>query len=107
MNKANRMERAKSVGASASNDDHLTPDAAWRHRGNLSAVSSDAEHGDHSDLDSERTNEITRISAELRSKVDAMARSINHDRGAGAADHRALVNILFTKLTSNYYIVFY
>ena len=64
----------------------------------VSSVSSDGDFGDRdgSDLESERTDEITRISAELRSKVDAMAKSINTDRGIGAAD-RSLVGIFYSE----------
>ena len=95
-NKASRMERAKSVGACASHEDDVISDR-WRRNGRhdtMSSMSSDGDFGDKdgSDLESERTDEITRISAELRSKVDAMAKNINTDRGIGAAD-RSLVGV--------------
>ena len=92
------MERAKSVGACASNDHDDVMNDRWHRHGRhdtVSSLSSDGDLGDRdgSDLESERTDEITRISAELRSKVDAMAKSINADRGIGAAD-RSLVGVL-------------
>ena len=83
-----RMERAKSVGACASHEEDIAADR-WRRHGRHDTMSSMSSDGD---LESERTDEITRISAELRSKVDAMAKSINTDRGIGAAD-RSLVGL--------------
>ncbi len=92
-NKAQRVERAKSVGAAAAAS-AAHDDDRWRYPGRretVSSMSSDADF-DGSDMESERTDEITRISAELRNKVDAMAKSIHSDRAMGAAD-RSLVGI--------------
>ena len=94
-NKVNRMERAKSVGASVSQDEELVSDRWRQHHGRhdtTSSMSSDADF-DGSDVELERTDEITRISAQLRSKVDAMAKSIQSDRVMGAAD-RSLVSFI-------------